>query len=489
MTSRTKQKKITLILLWLILILASFLRLYRIADYATFLGDEGRDALVVKRMIVDHKFTLLGPSTSIGNLYLGPVYYYFMLLPLWLARLDPVGPAIMVAVFGVATVYLIFKLGNEFFGSPTGLIAASLYSVSWPIISHSRFSWNPNPTPFFAALAVYALLKLLKSDRGFWIIVVGFCLGVCTQLHYISWLFVISSLVTILFLRPRISGKWYILGAGAFLIPILPLLFFEVRHHFIITEGLWRFFREEKKLGFSLVTYLKTVAFVPWRLFYYFLAGGKKIIAYFLIVAGFLPFLGLLKKEKKSPVLTTLFFWLLIGVIGVSFYLGDIHDHYLGFLFPMPFLLVSIVIKKIFQMRLIFIGFILLAFLLVVNILNLDPVAGRGPNYQIKRAREVGKVIAEDAKGSRFNLALISPTYDFRAMNYRYFVEIYDARPEGFENYSGIDTLYVIYEQENIPLGDMTAWEISSFGESEVATEWYFEDFGFRVVKLRKKGV
>src|SRR5947209_19931183 len=87
----------------LILLLAAFLRLYRIQDYMTFLGDEGRDVLVAYNILHGH-FTLLGPTASVGGFYFGPIYYYFMAPALFLANYNPVGPAIMVALFGIATV-------------------------------------------------------------------------------------------------------------------------------------------------------------------------------------------------------------------------------------------------------------------------------------------------------------------------------------------------------------------------------------------------
>src|SRR3990167_6859006 len=83
------------ILLILILLVAATTRFYRIREYITFLGDEGRDVLVVKRMLIDHKFTLLGPITSVGSLYMGPVYYYLMIPFLWIFNFDPLGPAVM----------------------------------------------------------------------------------------------------------------------------------------------------------------------------------------------------------------------------------------------------------------------------------------------------------------------------------------------------------------------------------------------------------
>src|SRR3989344_1455399 len=86
-----------------ILIYAAFLRLYLIMDYMTFLGDEGRDVLIVYK-ILHGDLTLLGPTASVGGFFLGPIYYYFMAPFLWLFNYNPVGPAIMVALFGIATV-------------------------------------------------------------------------------------------------------------------------------------------------------------------------------------------------------------------------------------------------------------------------------------------------------------------------------------------------------------------------------------------------
>src|SRR5438046_8567081 len=97
----------SLILLILILFLAAFMRRYRISDYMTFLGDEGRDVLVALGILQGH-FTLLGPRASAGDFFTGPIYYYMMTPFLWLFHFDPVGPAVMVALFGVATVGLIY---------------------------------------------------------------------------------------------------------------------------------------------------------------------------------------------------------------------------------------------------------------------------------------------------------------------------------------------------------------------------------------------
>src|SRR3989338_7539538 len=117
------KNSINFVLVFFIISFAAFLRLYRIEDYMTFLGDEGRDVLVVYN-ILHGKFTLLGPTASVGGFFLGPIYYYFMTPFLWLFNYNPVGPAVMVALFGIATVFLIYKIGEEFFGIRVGLVSA-----------------------------------------------------------------------------------------------------------------------------------------------------------------------------------------------------------------------------------------------------------------------------------------------------------------------------------------------------------------------------
>src|SRR3972149_6446599 len=103
------------IYLFFILAVGAFMRFYKIREYLTFLGDEGRDVLVVKRLLLDGKFTLLGPITSVGSIYMGPVYYYLMAPFLYLWRFDPVGPAVMGVLFSLATIYIIYRLGITYF--------------------------------------------------------------------------------------------------------------------------------------------------------------------------------------------------------------------------------------------------------------------------------------------------------------------------------------------------------------------------------------
>ncbi len=87
----------------LVTLIGSWFRMYRLPDTLQFLGDQGRDAIRVARMFKQGDLVFIGPVTSIGNMYLGPLYYYFMVPWLWLTYPSPLGPAYAVGIISIIT--------------------------------------------------------------------------------------------------------------------------------------------------------------------------------------------------------------------------------------------------------------------------------------------------------------------------------------------------------------------------------------------------
>ncbi len=241
-TSVIKKNKFELLLLVLILGLAASFRFYKISEYMTFLGDEGRDGLVVKRILVEGDFPLLGPPTSVGNMYLGPLYYYMMSVPMAIFWLDPVAAAAMNALIGVFAVGLIYYLSREWFGRWAGVTAAFLYAVSPVAITYSKSSWNPNPAPLFALLIFLSLFKIHKNGDGRWFILTGVSLAFILQMHYLALLLVPIVLLlwvyeVILHIRGKLKRRYLligsILGAFSFLILMSPLIIFDLKYGYV----------------------------------------------------------------------------------------------------------------------------------------------------------------------------------------------------------------------------------------------------------------
>src|SRR3989344_253852 len=481
-----------------VLAVGAYLRLYKISQYLTFLGDEGRDVLIVKHMIVDGKWTLLGPTASVGGFYMGPIYYYFMLPFLWLWRLDPVGPAIMVALIGIATIYLIYKTAMEMFGKKEAYIASVLYALSPLVIAYSRASWNPNIVPFFSTLLLYLCFRIIIRNEWKYMFWVGIILGVGVQLHY-----------TFLFLFPAV-GLWLLwhsrtkeyvrrvaMGFLGFTIGLSPFLAFEVRHGFTNTRGILSFVFAGKDTGFSFMHFFVNVADVAFRLFgrliLRFPDGAMLgtlaewhrtiwIIGTWAFVAVSLGFCFMEFKRKVLPkerrvALQLFFLWLLNVLVFFGIYKKPIYDYYFGILFSVPFIMTAVALSCIHKLGQLgkSVAAAIIVFLIVLN------WQGRpfkyAPNNQLGQTKTIAQAVLDKTGGSPFNFALITGGNSDQA--YRYFFEIWGRPPVTIEN-PGVDPsrqtvtdqLLVVCEYPDCePLGN-SLWEVAGFGRAEIAGSW-----------------
>jgi len=461
-------------------VLGAYLRLYRIRDYLTFLGDEGRDVLVVKKIITGEKFTLLGPTASVGGFFLGPIYYYFMIPFLWAWQLDPVGPAIMVALFGIATIYLVFLTGKDFFDAKAGLIAALLYSISPVVITYSRASWNPNIVPFFSLLIIYLTKKIVVEDKWKLIFWLGLCFGIAFQLHYLVSFLAIAVVIYFLLTSGFKKYKHYLLGIAGFLLGISPFFLFEVRKGFPNTISLFKFLTAGKEVGGERINFLSHPIDILGRLFTRLISNNNAYLGIFLLLISLTVFIYCLKiKSKQKPIFQThllLICWGIIGIFLFGFYNKAVYDYYLGFLFPLPFLLTghafSHLSKNLF-LKILTISFILYLFLLnwSARPFNFEP------NKQLQQTENISRFVLEKTGGKPFNFALITGQNSDHA--YRYFFEIWGKKPVTIENpqldperKTVTSQLLIICEKMDCaPLGN-SLWEVAGFGRAEIAGEW-----------------
>lgn len=483
------------------LVVSAFFRLYKISDYMTFLGDEGRDALIAKG-ILEGDFTLLGPRASAGDFFLGPVYYYMIAPFLYLTGLNPVGPAIMVALFGIATVFLVYFVGKKFFGLKGGLIAAALYAISPLVVAYSRSSWNPNLMPFFSILLLFLLYKAIKDQSLKIIIAVGFLLGVAIQLHYLTTFLGVIVLFYILVGNFIVSKKnlfrRYLFQIGGmilgFILSISPFLLFEIKHGFPNTKTIFRFiFADNATEGYSIgQSFTGNIFDVTFRLFGRLITKfppSEQVVNYesfdlklwqiATILLAFFSVVAILKVKDGLKKLL-LAFWLFFGIALFGFYKKPIYDYYFGFMFPLPFLLVGNFLSQVSEIRKykkvsIFISGLIFVCLLFFNLTG-APFLFPG-NKQKDQARNIALSIIEKANSDPYNFALLTNGNSDHV--YRYFLEVEGRAPvtvlsliEDPQRKSVTDQLIVVCEQSDCqPLGH-PLWEIAGFGRAEIEEVW-----------------
>ncbi|OGH38406.1 MAG: hypothetical protein A2905_00580 [Candidatus Levybacteria bacterium RIFCSPLOWO2_01_FULL_36_10] len=489
------------ILILIIILTSAFLRIYRISDYMTFLGDEGRDVIIVKG-ILEGNFTLLGPRVSAADFFTGPIYYYLMAPFLWLSRLDPVGPAVMIALFGIATVYLVYRVAKELFNETAGIIASSLYAVSPLVIAYSRSSWNPNPMPFFSLITLFTLYKTIKKTNWKYFLLIGILLGISIQLHYQA---VVLALVVAFFIfiaRFYITKKievlnlikYYTQVLAGFIIGFSPFLLFEVRHGFpntktVITFVLSGNLHQQYTEGSSFLGIISNVFF---RLFGRLLTrfpppeqisvSGNLLLQFWQVGTILLAIVSLLVLFKMKNKLIVIFFsvWLFTGILSFSFYKKAIYDYYFSFMFPLPFLLLSNSLSSFFKNRKFFYllkisSLLIFFFLIFFNLLGMP--FRFAPNRQKEQVKAISDFVLSKTVGKPFNFALITGGNSDHA--YRYFFELADRKPVTIENpaidlqrRSVTNQLMVVCEDPYCqPLGN-SLWEVAGFGRATISGEW-----------------
>src|SRR5258708_6976284 len=496
------QHKLEFVLLTLILLIGAFLRLYKIDQYMTFLGDEGRDVIIVRRLLIEHHPPLIGPGTSIGNMYLGPAYYYMMAIPLLLANFNPVGPAIFISTLGVVTILFLWFVVREWFPSSKinigALVAAFLYAISPVVIIYSRSSWNPNIMPFFALATIYFMWRVWQKKELKSLIIVGVSFACCLQSHYLALLLAPTLLIIWIFTLLKSEKKkqviiYSLISLFLFLLIMSPLSIFDFLHNFINFNAMKAFFTDRQT----------TVSVLPWKaipdMWPMFLNIASDIVGaknttvgliVSIITAISFVFVFLFKKEKydfkKVSVILTITLWLRFALIGLGLYKQHIYDHYFGFVFIAPFIVVGAVVQSLINKKVgRIIAIIFIAALALINLANLP--LRYSPNNQLERAQVVAQKVLDISKDERFNFALISDNnYDSA---YRYYLNQYKANVVDIDPGNTKDTvmsdLLVVCEKEKSKC-DPThnpKTEISHFGMSKIVETWD-NIYGVTIFKL-----
>ncbi len=491
------QNKVEFASIILIFLAAALFRLYKIDQYMTFLGDEGRDMLVMKKIWVDHDLPFIGPPTSVGNMYLGPLYYYMMAVPTLLFWMNPVAAAIMNALIGVGTIGLLYYLCRIWWGRGSAIITSLLYTFSPVTIIYSRSSWNPNPAPFFALLSVIGLSQILRTKDFRWLILTGVAAAFAIQMHYLAllllpflgtvYLFLIMKSRKTALLTHKLSGTLF--AIFAFLLLMSPLVLFDLKHHFMNYYAFKNILSGQSSVGASSQFFDRINVICGDILIGHHFALETDSLLNLLIstIQLFVEILAIyliVKKKFVNWLVVILICWFIAGVIGLTFYKSSIYDHYVGFMNPTLFLFFGACwyfIGRISQtiLRRMAKGLLLLfVAILVLNMQNHTPLQFP-PNQQLQRTQTIAREVLDNTQGKPYNFALIAKSnYDSA---YQFYLEQYGQKP-GQLPFEKTDQLFVVCEDEECTPINNPKFEIAAFGMSKI--EWTKDFRGVKLFKL-----
>lgn len=485
----SKKTTWTRLILLCFVVIAGMLRLWRLPEVSQFLGDQGRDARIVAEIFRSNDLVFIGPITSIGNMYLGPLYYYFMVPFLWLSFPSPLGPVYALIVLSLATVVALYYLGREIVGEKAGLLAAFLASVSYVLTEFSRFSWNPNPAPLVGLILIWAVHRAQGNKPWYWLIV-SFCLSILAQLHYFSLIIGAgAALVWLLELKklwqagfPLKLTRTMVVATAAsavlFVASFAPLILFDLKHQGLNSSAFVSLVSQKAFVGGTDEAYQapaedssleKRVVLnssplsIPAKLAFRFRTlFGELLFRYSpvwttvsALVMLFATMIVWRQRQLTTGPQVLLLAFLVPTLIAGALYRHDLYPHYLLFSVPAVLLLASWLLVKLSQTKA---GLGLsLGFVAIFTWYNVErTLTSPSLALSIPTIQAVAETIAQRVKpGEVFNIVSLSQTGDLDGQNYRYFLEAAGVAPVTKERIGETKTLFIIDETHE--LSDVTS--------------------------------
>jgi len=465
---------------WLLVLMffcGIFLRFYRFSDFATFLGDQGRDAIVIKRMLTFEHLPAIGAPTSVGQVYLGPFYYYFIAPWLLLFKFNPLGLTFGVALFSSLFILINYFIVKELFDKKVALIAAFLTSFSYVLIDLSRFSWNPNLLPLFSLLTIYFFIKALKTKKKLFYLLFGAFLSFSFQLHYLALALFLPIIILAL---PKLISKfpYFLISLFSFIFFSSPLIIFDLRHQFLNSKNLISLFKTSSSIKTNLLKNILDTFSTLNR--YLFNTNFSNLINIILLIAIIIFLFTYLKRKKDQIFNFQLIF--LLSLFVLSLYSGEKHPHYLAVLYPFYIIVISVFLSTLlnsFWEKILVIIFLIT--FVILNFQKYNFLFYQGSN-QLKTAQEVARTIFDNVKKKGFTVTALPEKYS--DSTYRYFLEIWKKRPIEKDSLEKAEELFVVCEKNCQPVIGNPQWDIAYFAPTKIEGEWNINSI--RIYKLTR---
>jgi 4-amino-4-deoxy-L-arabinose transferase-like glycosyltransferase len=422
--ARKEWKSIVAILI--VLIVASYFRLSYM-DLIEFKSEEARDTVVIQNIVEGKGYPLLGAPFSAGGRS-GPVFYYLLSIPYFIVR-DPRAVSFFVGILNVFGVFLMYKIGNDFFSRTTGIISAAFLAVAPYAVMYSRKIWNIDVLLPFVLLFFYLLLSYFKKKESKYLILAAIPLAFCLQIHITSVILVFILIFSLIIHKQKIRPRELLAFMVIFLVIFSPFFYYEVNHNY---ENIRTFFNYKSKIASKQLNSIVWHHFTGTTtgLYFDFILGSSSQRFYamlpsftnqifalqFLLILLSLVYISkkIIQKSKKRKEYLVLIFWIVITLVLLSFFSGGLYPHHLTIILPAVYLSTAILLSSLISCpRKIVKAFALLVLFLIIamqvvflqmlfNFLNIN--CGAAPDYDIayKCKLEAVNFVIQDSGANSF---------------------------------------------------------------------------------------
>lgn len=392
-------------LLFILVVIAVWLRTYQISEILFFGPEQGRDALAVKQ-IIGGDLTLLGPKTDIEGVFHGPMFYYLLTIPYFLFDGNPVKTAISIIILNSLSVLLIFYLGKQLFSPTVGIISAILLTFSPRAIDYNRWLSNATLVPLFSLLFIFFLFKVSKKKYNY-LILVGLLAGLLIQLQLLNGLFILPLLFFFfLWLRKLPPLKHIFIAVTSFLFALSSFFIFDIRPDFLNTRGIINLLESKSTEGSQFTISFRESFNRFGEEIIRFISPNLTMIASFIFILGVIIIISRISYRFNNYSLVIL--WLSIPLIMLSLSRNSVLNHYFLFSTPAIILTAAIAINQL-KNYLNSLPVLTVILLLIANIIAWKTLIPWG--ITIGQEKKVIDFVYQTADGNRFRFEAFTIPY------------------------------------------------------------------------------
>ncbi len=475
-----------------IMITAFFFYAFNLRYTYFFSGDMARDTLASLRVLKNKEITAIGPPLSFGQygtreIYFSSLTYYMGALGLLLFNKDVLGPVYINIFLMMIGIYYFYRLARLFFDQKKSLLATAIFSLSPVVVAHLRFFWNPNFTISISPIYWYYYFIALKENKKINYFLSGFLAGFLFHFHY----FVIFAIGISLILLLRKNFKNSMFFILSFTLSILPLILFEIKNHFYLTNALIynatinRSFHNVYQPIFSRPIILKLIdIFLIPIIFLAFQTEATHFPTLFnpsywqMIIIGLIIYLLIFRFFINHKKNTTINILITISFFTALFSSLLAHEVYYLRYFFIALPLLTTILTYVLDKRLII--FLIFSLYLVTDLRILysqkvhnDLIKVKNTSYPtIEQMEQVAKLIKKEKPKESYN---ITENFigDARALYLRFFLEKdNEIKPAENEiNYQNLKTLFVFAPNLNTVYKE-NRWEFTATPNLKLTKTW-----------------
>jgi len=310
-----------LILFFLMILFVSTKIPYIVDNTFAFQFDHGKDSLAVLEMIVSRTPSLIGPWTSIPGLFFGPGWYYLLLPGYILSAGNPAAAVVTMVILVVIQIYIAYKY--------FGLIEATMVATVPTFFMVSQSAWNPHPMTLIS-FVILAILKTLETQPKLTpkkSIILGFTSSLGFHFSTAFAIFYLPFIIISFFLkRVKVNFKQFLILFAAFFSGFIPQIIFEMRHDFIETRAIIKYF-SSGSMSINFIEKIKDVfliSFGEYKLAAFpEIVGSSKLISTIVICFSLtvivIGLIEIIKKRRSMYLYQDLIMWIFLPLIGLSF--------------------------------------------------------------------------------------------------------------------------------------------------------------------------